>query len=147
MCNKKLVDQGNGMWRCEKCSREFPNYKWRMILQVSAWFSRWACDSPGEHMILQVSAWSTLQALLSGPLPANLSLIGYSTERVFLFSIQRSTGITPVRLALSLSHWKVTPFLHTKVNQNHPCKAYSLIILCRICEKFESKDQGSGICS
>ena len=35
-CNKKLVDQGNGMWRCEKCNREFPNYKWRMILQVSA---------------------------------------------------------------------------------------------------------------
>ena len=35
-CNKKLVDQGNGLWRCEKCNREFPNYKWRMILQVRA---------------------------------------------------------------------------------------------------------------
>ncbi|KAK7087532.1 replication protein A 70 kDa DNA-binding subunit-like [Littorina saxatilis] len=34
-CNKKLVDQGNGMWRCEKCQREFPNYKWRMILQAT----------------------------------------------------------------------------------------------------------------
>lgn len=32
-CNKKVVDQGNGMWRCEKCNREFPNHKWRMILQ------------------------------------------------------------------------------------------------------------------
>ena len=31
-CNKKLIDQGNGMFRCEKCSKEFPNYKWRMIL-------------------------------------------------------------------------------------------------------------------
>lgn len=22
------------MYRCEKCAREFPNYKWRMILSV-----------------------------------------------------------------------------------------------------------------
>lgn len=34
-CNKKLVDQGNGMYRCEKCSKEFPNYKWRMILSAN----------------------------------------------------------------------------------------------------------------
>ncbi|XP_005109695.1 replication protein A 70 kDa DNA-binding subunit [Aplysia californica] len=34
-CNKKLIDQGNGLYRCEKCNREFPNYKWRMILQAN----------------------------------------------------------------------------------------------------------------
>ncbi|KAH9504580.1 60S acidic ribosomal protein P1 [Bulinus truncatus] len=34
-CNKKLVDQGNGLYRCEKCNREFPNYKWRMILNAN----------------------------------------------------------------------------------------------------------------
>lgn len=34
-CNKKVVDQGNGMYRCEKCAREFPNYKWRMILSAN----------------------------------------------------------------------------------------------------------------
>lgn len=34
-CNKKVVDQGNGLYRCEKCNREFPNYKWRMILSVN----------------------------------------------------------------------------------------------------------------
>ncbi|KAI8787409.1 replication protein A 70 kDa DNA-binding subunit-like [Biomphalaria glabrata] len=34
-CNKKLVDQGNGHYRCEKCNREFPNYKWRMILNAN----------------------------------------------------------------------------------------------------------------
>ncbi|KAH3857539.1 hypothetical protein DPMN_100149, partial [Dreissena polymorpha] len=31
-CNKKVVDQGNGMYRCEKCQTEFPKFKWRMIL-------------------------------------------------------------------------------------------------------------------
>lgn len=34
-CNKKVVDQGNGMYRCEKCSKEFPSYKWRMILSAN----------------------------------------------------------------------------------------------------------------
>lgn len=34
-CNKKLIDQANGYYRCEKCQQEFPNYKWRMILSVN----------------------------------------------------------------------------------------------------------------
>ncbi|KAL5017372.1 hypothetical protein ScPMuIL_006961 [Solemya velum] len=34
-CNKKLVDQGNGLYRCEKCAQEFPSFKWRMILQTN----------------------------------------------------------------------------------------------------------------
>ncbi|OWR41201.1 replication protein A 70 kDa DNA-binding subunit [Danaus plexippus] len=31
-CNKKLVDQQNGLYRCEKCNREYPNYKYRLLL-------------------------------------------------------------------------------------------------------------------
>ena len=34
-CNKKVVDQQNGMYRCEKCDKEFPNFKYRLILSVS----------------------------------------------------------------------------------------------------------------
>ncbi|GFS15991.1 replication protein A 70 kDa DNA-binding subunit [Elysia marginata] len=34
-CNKKVIDQGNGQYRCEKCNREFPNHKWRMILSCN----------------------------------------------------------------------------------------------------------------
>ncbi|KAK3084764.1 hypothetical protein FSP39_018496 [Pinctada imbricata] len=34
-CNKKVVDQGNGMYRCEKCNREFPNFKYRMMLSAN----------------------------------------------------------------------------------------------------------------
>lgn len=35
LCNKKVVDQENGLFRCEKCNREFPNYKYRLLLGVS----------------------------------------------------------------------------------------------------------------
>lgn len=34
-CNKKVIDQHNGMFRCEKCDKEFPNFKYRLILSVS----------------------------------------------------------------------------------------------------------------
>lgn len=34
-CFKKVIDQQNGLYRCEKCDSEFPNFKYRMILSVS----------------------------------------------------------------------------------------------------------------
>ncbi|TWW75009.1 Replication protein A 70 kDa DNA-binding subunit [Takifugu flavidus] len=34
-CNKKVLDQHNGWFRCEKCNREFPNFKYRLLLSVS----------------------------------------------------------------------------------------------------------------
>ncbi|XP_068572152.1 replication protein A 70 kDa DNA-binding subunit-like [Cebidichthys violaceus] len=34
-CNKKVVDQQNGLYRCEKCNREFPNFKYRLLLSAN----------------------------------------------------------------------------------------------------------------
>ncbi|KAJ1528713.1 hypothetical protein ONE63_007106 [Megalurothrips usitatus] len=34
-CNKKVIDQQNGMFRCEKCGRDYPNYKPRLLLSCS----------------------------------------------------------------------------------------------------------------
>ncbi|KAK2110569.1 hypothetical protein P7K49_010315 [Saguinus oedipus] len=33
-CNKKVIDQQNGLYRCEKCDTEFPSFKYRMILSA-----------------------------------------------------------------------------------------------------------------
>lgn len=33
-CNKKVVDQNDGTYRCEKCARNYANFNWRMILSV-----------------------------------------------------------------------------------------------------------------
>jgi replication factor A1 len=33
-CNKKVVDQNNGYFRCEKCNKEIEDFKWRMVLSV-----------------------------------------------------------------------------------------------------------------
>lgn len=34
-CNKKVIDQQNGLYRCEKCNREFRNFKYRLILSAN----------------------------------------------------------------------------------------------------------------
>lgn len=34
-CNKKVVDQDNGMYKCEKCSIDSSEFKYRMLLQAS----------------------------------------------------------------------------------------------------------------
>ncbi|XP_032432907.1 replication protein A 70 kDa DNA-binding subunit-like isoform X1 [Xiphophorus hellerii] len=34
-CNKKVIDQQNGFYRCEKCNREFPNFKYRLLLSAN----------------------------------------------------------------------------------------------------------------
>lgn len=45
-CNKKVVDQQNGLFRCEKCDKEFPNFKYRMILSVSESIP----NKPSQHL-------------------------------------------------------------------------------------------------
>ncbi|XP_028278141.1 replication protein A 70 kDa DNA-binding subunit-like isoform X2 [Parambassis ranga] len=34
-CKKKVIDQHNGLYRCEKCNREFPNFKYRLLLSAN----------------------------------------------------------------------------------------------------------------
>lgn len=33
-CNKKVVDEGNDQFRCEKCNALFPNFKYRLLINV-----------------------------------------------------------------------------------------------------------------
>lgn len=37
-CNKKVVDLENGMYRCEKCNKEYNSFKYRLMLNVSVIF-------------------------------------------------------------------------------------------------------------
>ena len=33
-CNKKLIDEGNGKYRCEKCDFHTSAFNWRLILNA-----------------------------------------------------------------------------------------------------------------
>ena len=35
-CNKKVIDNNDGTYRCEKCNREYDSFNWRLMLSVSS---------------------------------------------------------------------------------------------------------------
>lgn len=41
-CNKKVVDQENGTYRCDKCNVDAPNFKYRLLVNVS--IQRFLCN-------------------------------------------------------------------------------------------------------
>uniref|UniRef100_A0A4W6FKJ5 Replication protein A subunit n=1 Tax=Lates calcarifer TaxID=8187 RepID=A0A4W6FKJ5_LATCA len=51
-CNKKVIDQQNGLYRCEKCNREFPSFKYRLLLSVSAYSARYSGADFEKYCIL-----------------------------------------------------------------------------------------------
>lgn len=59
-CNKKVQDQNNGSYRCEKCNMEMERFNWRAILNFSlgdATGNQWAnCFQETAETILGVSA-------------------------------------------------------------------------------------------
>ncbi|KAI4484282.1 hypothetical protein M0804_007738 [Polistes exclamans] len=34
-CKKKMIDQANGMYRCEKCNKEYPSFKYRVLASIN----------------------------------------------------------------------------------------------------------------
>ncbi|XP_017036947.1 replication protein A 70 kDa DNA-binding subunit [Drosophila kikkawai] len=55
-CNKKVVDEGNDQYRCERCNALYPNFKYRLLINMSIgdWASnRWVTcfNEIGEQLL------------------------------------------------------------------------------------------------
>lgn len=59
-CNKKVIDQNDGSYRCEKCGKDFDKFKWRMILQLNIadhTDAQWiTCFQESSEMVLGMPA-------------------------------------------------------------------------------------------
>ncbi|XP_044271048.1 replication protein A 70 kDa DNA-binding subunit-like [Tribolium madens] len=49
-CQKKVLDLQNGMYKCEKCNREFPNFKYRLLVSMNI------ADSSGSQWVTVFSS-------------------------------------------------------------------------------------------
>ena len=59
-CNKKVVENGDGTFRCEKCAKDKNDYKWRIMLQLNmadASDNTWAsCFQETAEKLLKVDS-------------------------------------------------------------------------------------------
>lgn len=73
-CNKKVIDENNGHYRCERCNAVFPNFKYRLLVNMSIgdWTSnRWVtCFSDLAEQLLGRSAQEIGDAMDNNPTEA-----------------------------------------------------------------------------
>ncbi|XP_053984210.1 replication protein A 70 kDa DNA-binding subunit [Hylaeus anthracinus] len=90
-CKKKLIDQANDMYRCEKCNKEYPNYRYRLLasLNLADWTdNQWATAFSEEaEKILGITA-QELGELQENDNDAYLEKFGSATFRSFIFKIR-----------------------------------------------------------
>ncbi|XP_039971109.1 replication protein A 70 kDa DNA-binding subunit [Bactrocera neohumeralis] len=70
-CNKKVIDENNGHYRCERCNAVFPNFKYRLLINMSIgdWTSnRWVtCFSEVAEQLLKRSSQEIGDLLENNP--------------------------------------------------------------------------------
>ncbi|XP_017485028.1 PREDICTED: replication protein A 70 kDa DNA-binding subunit [Rhagoletis zephyria] len=70
-CNKKVIDENNGHYRCERCNAVFPNFKYRLLINMSIgdWTSnRWVtCFSEVAEQMLKRSSQEIGELLENNP--------------------------------------------------------------------------------
>ncbi|XP_034177571.1 replication protein A 70 [Osmia lignaria lignaria] len=90
-CKKKLIDQANDMYRCEKCDKEYPNFRYRLLasLSLADWTNnQWATAFSEEaEKILGVTA-QELGELQENDNDAYLEKFGDATFKSFIFKIR-----------------------------------------------------------
>lgn len=102
-CNKKVVDMENGMYRCEKCNREYPNFKYRLLLSMNLgdwsgnqWVNTFASEA---EKILGITSQELGEAIEQDPeaLTNTISMANFS-EFVFRCRTKMETYNDEARL-------------------------------------------------
>ncbi|XP_076656555.1 replication protein A 70 [Halictus rubicundus] len=120
-CKKKLIDQANDMYRCEKCDKEYPNYRYRLLasLSLADWTdNQWATAFSEEaEKILGVTA-QELGELQENDNDAYLEKFGDATFKNFLFKMRAKLEVFSDEHRLKVTCLNVSP-LDYKVYNDH----------------------------
>ncbi|XP_076637806.1 replication protein A 70 [Colletes latitarsis] len=90
-CKKKLIDQANDMYRCEKCDKEYPNFRYRLLLSLNLadWSdNQWVTMFNDEaEKILGITA-QELGELQENDNDTYLEKFGDTTFKSFVFKLR-----------------------------------------------------------
>ncbi|XP_011875175.1 PREDICTED: replication protein A 70 kDa DNA-binding subunit [Vollenhovia emeryi] len=95
-CKKKLIDQSTGVFRCEKCNKEYPNFSYRLLASmniVDATGNRWiTAFSEEAEKVLGISA-QNLGELKESDNDAYLHKFGEATFKRFIFNLRAKSEV------------------------------------------------------
>ncbi|KAG5292741.1 replication factor [Histoplasma ohiense] len=80
-CNKKVLQDENGQWRCERCDQSFPHPEYRYILSVNV------CDHTGA---LWLSCFDEVGKIILGTSANELMELKENDERAYEELVQRA---------------------------------------------------------
>lgn len=120
-CKKKMIDQANDMYRCEKCDKEYPNFKYRLLASINLadWTDhQWATAFSEEaEKILGVTA-QELGELQQNDSDAFLEKFGDATFKSFIFKMRVKTEVFSDESRLKATCVNVSP-VDYKVYNDH----------------------------
>ncbi|KAL9980927.1 hypothetical protein ACROYT_G009569 [Oculina patagonica] len=91
-CNKKVIEEGDGAYRCEKCNKTYPDFKYRLMLLTNlADFTgnQWVtCFQETAEIILNTTAGNLGQLKDSGDEPAFDQVFLHSNFKTYTFRIR-----------------------------------------------------------
>ncbi|XP_017888998.1 replication protein A 70 kDa DNA-binding subunit [Ceratina calcarata] len=127
-CKKKLIDQSNDMYRCEKCNKEYPNYRYRLLTHMSLadWSAnQWVTAFSGEAEKILGLTGEELGELKENDNDAYLDKFSEAAFRSFVFKLRVTMEMFNDENRLRFTVAGVAPVDH---------KAYNKQLLSKISE-------------
>ncbi|KAF7265349.1 hypothetical protein GWI33_021238 [Rhynchophorus ferrugineus] len=120
-CNKKVIDNSNGMYRCEKCNREYESFKWRLLasMNVGDWSgNQWVSMFSSEaEKVLGVTAQEAGDLFEQDPSQFN-ELVEKAHFKQFVLKCRAKTEVYNDEQRLKTVAVKVDPINYEEYN-NH----------------------------
>ncbi|KAL6425446.1 hypothetical protein ACFW04_009553 [Cataglyphis niger] len=136
-CKKKLIDQSTGIFRCEKCNRDYPNFAYRLLASMNiadATGSRWiTAFNEDAEKILGMPA-QELGELKENDNDAYMQKFGEASFKRFTFSLRAKSEVFQDEMRVRHTCASVTP-LNYKTHLTHLIDKVSKLVHI---EKLES---------
>jgi replication factor A1 len=111
-CKKKIIDQSNGLFRCEKCNKDYPTFLYRLVVSMNiadATGSRWITTfNESAEKILGMTA-QALGDLQEKNKDAYLQKFGDANFKRFTFNIKAKSEVFQDEVKIKYVCGSVTP--------------------------------------